>query len=318
MFKSNFIFPTSFFSIISLTSIFVFSFQNNVHSQMEGVSHHDIPIKLFRGTDGGDAIFQVGSYNDPMPDLTSICVYKNLFGNCDPSWNDQISSVLIESRSYNVSLWQDVGYRGRCITLGWNNGQVQNLRDFGFDEATSSFASGKRVGCEDHTSPQSTTSQNGVFIRNTLSSRCIDVAGAPGISKGSSLGLWDCETSGFNRDNGSPTDQKWMLTPEGFIKNTLSGRCIDVAGAPGTANGSRLGIWDCETSGFNRDNGSPTDQKWMLTPEGFIKNIYSGKCIDIGGAPGTTNGAPIQLWDCETSGFNRDNGTPTDQRWKLN
>ncbi|NES21119.1 MAG: ricin-type beta-trefoil lectin domain protein, partial [Symploca sp. SIO3E6] len=122
-----------------------------------------------------------------------------------------------------------------------------------------------------------TAPQGGSFIKNTLSGKCIDVSGAPGTANGSQLLLWDCESSGLNRDNGSPTDQKWTLTGDGFIKNTLSGKCIDVSGAPGTANGSQLLLWDCESSGLNRDNGSPTDQKWTLTGDGFIKNTLSGK-----------------------------------------
>ena len=102
-----------------------------------------------------------------------------------------------------------------------------------------------------------------------------------------------------------------------FLKNSLSGKCIDIAGAPGNANGSSLQLWGCERSGSNRDNGSPTDQKWILTRDGFIINPLSGKCIDVAGAPGNTNGAPLTLWDCESSGLNRDNGSSTDQRWTL-
>lgn len=158
---------------------------------------------------------------------------------------------------------------------------------------------------------------NGKFIKNSLSGKCIDVARAPGDSNGSKLQLWDCESSGRNRDNGSITDQQWQLTSDGFIKNTLSGKCIDVSGAPGSANGSPLLLWDCETTGFNRDNGSPTDQQWELTSDGFIRNLSSGKCIDVAGAPGQTNGAALQLWDCETSGRNSDNGSATDQKWSF-
>jgi len=83
-------------------------------------------------------------------------------------------------------------------------------------------------------------------------------------SNGAPLQLWDCELSGRNRDNGSMTDQKWTITGNGFIRNTLSGKCIDVAGAPGQTNGARLQLWDCELSGRNRDNGSDTDQQWSF------------------------------------------------------
>ncbi|MBW4499516.1 MAG: RICIN domain-containing protein [Scytonema hyalinum WJT4-NPBG1] len=154
------------------------------------------------------------------------------------------------------------------------------------------------------------------FILNSLSGKCIDVAGAPGNTNGARLQLWNCEASGRNADNGSTTDQKWEFT-RGFIRNTLSGKCIDVAGAPGNTNGAPLQLWDCEWSGRNPDNGSETDQIWTLTRDGFILNVASGKCIDVAGAPGNRNGAPLQLWNCETSGRNTDNGSETDQKWQL-
>ena len=165
--------------------------------------------------------------------------------------------------------------------------------------------------------PSVAQSTNERFIVNSFSGKCIDVAGAPGRSNGAALQLWDCEISGTNPDNGSTTDQRWVLTSEGFIRNSLSGKCIDVAGAPGRSNGAALQLWDCEISGTNPDNGSTTDQRWVLTSEGFIRNSLSGKCIDVAGAPGRSNGAALQLWDCEISGTNPDNGSTTDQRWQL-
>jgi len=160
-------------------------------------------------------------------------------------------------------------------------------------------------------------STSGSFIVNKLSGKCIDVAGAPGRDNAASLQLFDCEFSGRNRDNDSETDQKWTITGDGFIKNSLSGRCIDVAGAPGTGNATKLQLFDCETSGRNRDNDSETDQRWTITGDGFIKNKLSGRCIDVAGAPGKGNAAPLQLFDCELSGRNRDNGSETDQQWGL-
>jgi hypothetical protein len=111
---------------------------------------------------------------------------------------------------------------------------------------------------------KSTSSSSGMFIVNSLSGKCIDVLGPPGIQNGASLVLWDCETSGLNRENGSPTDQRWTLNADGFIVNSLSGKCIDVDGAPDIQNGASLVLRDCETSGLNRENGSPTDQRWRL------------------------------------------------------
>jgi len=165
--------------------------------------------------------------------------------------------------------------------------------------------------------PSEAQGTNGRFINNFISGKCIDIAGAPGRTNGAPLQLWDCELTGVNPDNNSTTDQRWVLTSDGFIRNTLSGKCIDVAGAPGRNNSAPLQLWDCELSGRNRDNGSITDQNWTITNNGFIRNTLSGKCIDVAGAPGQSNGARLQLWDCELSGLNRDNGSDTDQQWSF-
>ncbi|WP_160120625.1 RICIN domain-containing protein [Rhodovarius lipocyclicus] len=147
----------------------------------------------------------------------------------------------------------------------------------------------------------------GQMLVNRLSNRCLDVSGAPGTRNGAPLILYDCERSGMN-PNGSPTDQMWEFTPQGFIRNTLSGRCLDVSGAPGTLNSAPLILWDCETDGRSI-SGKPTDQRWELLPSGHIRNRLSGRCIDVAGAPGTNNGARLQLYDCE---FNL---RVTDQIW---
>jgi hypothetical protein len=99
-----------------------------------------------------------------------------------------------------------------------------------------------------------------VFIGNTLSGRCLDVVGDPGVDSGSPLQLWDCELSGFSASS-NPTDQGWVFRSDGFIQNTLSGRCIDVVGDPGVDSGARLQLSDCELSGFSASS-NPTDQTW--------------------------------------------------------
>jgi hypothetical protein len=100
----------------------------------------------------------------------------------------------------------------------------------------------------------------GVFIQNTLSGRCIDVAGDPGADNGAPLRIWDCEWSGSSL-TGNQTDQVWVFRSDGFIQNSLSGRCIDVVGDPGIDNGAGLQLWDCESSGLSLA-GNPTDQTW--------------------------------------------------------
>ncbi len=100
-----------------------------------------------------------------------------------------------------------------------------------------------------------------------------------------------------------------------FIVNQLSGKCLDVAGAPGVKNGSPLTLYACEFSGKN-PNGTPTDQRWEVLPQGFIRNTLSNKCIDVPGAPGIKAGTPLILYDCELSGRNP-NGSTTDQQWQF-
>ena len=153
-----------------------------------------------------------------------------------------------------------------------------------------------------------------MFIINQLSNRCLDVAGDPGIANGTALTLADCELSGFTR-SGRTTDQKWEFLPGGFIRNVLSNKCIDVAGAPGTANGLPLQLFNFELSGVSV-NGNTTDQRWEYIGAGFIRNVLSNRCIDVAGAPGTANGLPLGIFNCELSGVSV-NGKITDQRWRL-
>jgi len=154
----------------------------------------------------------------------------------------------------------------------------------------------------------------GVFIQNELSNTCIDVFGEPGTVNGTQLQIYTCELSGFS-PAGRTTDQKWEFTRGGFIRNTLSNRCIDVEGEPGISNSARLIISNCELSGFS-PLGRTTDQKWEYINAGFIRNELSNKCIDVFGEPGTVNDRQLILADCELSGFSRP-GRTTDQRWRL-
>ncbi|MCC5605430.1 RICIN domain-containing protein [Nostoc sp. CHAB 5834] len=154
----------------------------------------------------------------------------------------------------------------------------------------------------------------GFFIINELSNKCIDVSGDPGTANGAPLLLFDCELSGFN-GSGRTTDQKWEFLRGGFLRNKLSNKCIDVSGDPGTANGAPLLLFDCELSGFN-GSGRTTDQRWEYIGAGFLRNGLSNKCIDVVGNPGTVNGARLELFDCELSGFTG-TGARSDQRWRL-
>jgi hypothetical protein len=233
------------------------------------------------------------------------------------AWAKGFPISLEQCKTHVLAAYAAEGYTGLKDSgngwLAWNRNTGATISCIeGNNETVVSIvtAGGNASAMLDRLTDQmSERSEGGMFITNTLSGKCMDVAGSPGINNGAGLQLYDCEFSGG--PNGSRTDQKWVFTREGFIRNTLSKKCIDVSGAPGTNNGAGLQLYDCETS--RGPNSSQTDQKWVFTREGFIRNTLSGKCIDVSGTPGTYNGAPLQLWNCETSG----NRSRTDQKWQL-
>ncbi|MEV7805442.1 ricin-type beta-trefoil lectin domain protein, partial [Microbispora sp. NPDC088329] len=83
----------------------------------------------------------------------------------------------------------------------------------------------------------------------------------------------------------------------GAIRNTGSGRCLDVNGASQT-NGAQAQIWDC--------NGQ-ANQQWTSTSSGELR-VYGNKCLDVNGA-GTADGTSVIIWDC--------NGQ-NNQKWRFN
>lgn len=200
-----------------------------------------------------------------------------------------IASMTIEGASANSSGLSEASSFRSSLNFGGGNG-------------------GQRFGG----GIQQNSGGGGRFLVNKLSGNCLDVSGEPGTQNGSQLLLWTCEFSGHSQ-SGPQTDQRWEMLPNGLIRNTLSKKCIDVSGTPGTANGSKLQLYTCEYSGYS-PGGAPTDQFWEMLPSGLIRNKLSGKCIDVSGEPATAPGSQILLWPCETSGRSP-SGAPTDQYW---
>ena len=104
-----------------------------------------------------------------------------------------------------------------------------------------------------------------------------------------------------------------------FIKNTYTGKCIDVKGRPGLNSGSPIKTHTCELDGFDDINKAPTDQLWEIDGKGYITNVLSpSMCLDVKGYPGKSNSTKLQLWPCEYSGqsFHEGKYKPTDQKWR--
>lgn len=139
---------------------------------------------------------------------------------------------------------------------------------------------------------------SGRLIVNQLSGKCLDVPGISNLTPGTPLQLFDCEHNG--RDySGKPSDQFWAFTPQGHIRNTLSGMCIDISG---TDNGSLIQIQACDAT-------NPA-QNWIVRQDGFIQNQVTGKCINVTGVAATANETPLQLSECEIG------LAQTNQRWR--
>ncbi|GAA3448925.1 ricin-type beta-trefoil lectin domain protein [Dactylosporangium matsuzakiense] len=118
--------------------------------------------------------------------------------------------------------------------------------------------------------------------------RCLDVTGGS-TAGGAKLELWDCNGTGA---------QQWRTTTNGTLVNPASGKCLD-SPSGATGNGTRLQIWDCNGSGAQ-----------SFVYNGGASNIVGpgGKCIDVAGDDNGTDGAVVQLWDCQD--------TSRDQNWK--
>jgi hypothetical protein len=75
--------------------------------------------------------------------------------------------------------------------------------------------------------------------------------------------------------------------PAGAITG-IGGKCVDVS-ASGTANGTAIQLWTCNSTGA---------QRWTVQ-SGTLRAL--GKCMDVASS-GTADGTLVQLWDCNSTG----------------
>jgi hypothetical protein len=132
---------------------------------------------------------------------------------------------------------------------------------------------------------------------NKLSEKCVQPVIGEGHPNGNLVEITEC--------NSSYDIQYWEWTTEGQLYNPAFGKCLDTTGDPGTANGTKLQMYDCQSASAN------PAQVWRLDNSGYFRNQYSGRCLDVPGAKGTASGSILQIWDCEL------NTTSTDQLWSF-
>ena len=113
--------------------------------------------------------------------------------------------------------------------------------------------------------------------------KCVDVAGDDVGGDGAVVQLWDCQALA--------ADQQWTGSDVGGLGHLSTlGRCLDLDG-DGTANGTKLELWDCNTAG---------GQQWVPTADGGLLNPQSGRCLDDPSG-NTADGTPLQLYDCQAN-----------------
>jgi hypothetical protein len=126
-------------------NLFFVSSRDNVNAQgFTSCGPIDQGSVLFQHSDGGGKSY---SFCNGIERLSLQCIHKDFFQNCDPSWNDRVSSV--KSNSW-VTLWSDSNFQGRCITIN-PNGEIVNLSNIGFEDIASSVREGFSQGCENKT-----------------------------------------------------------------------------------------------------------------------------------------------------------------------
>ena len=131
-------------------------------------------------------------------------------------------------------------------------------------------------------------------------SKRMDLSGANAFN-GARVQIWTA--------NGTAA-QRWVfsnsgVTPAGNyrISSAVNGSfCLDVAAA-GTANGTRVQLYQCNGTNAQSWNAVPVGNAFELRPANA-----PGSCLDVTGVS-TTDGTQLQIWQC-SGGSN--------QRWAIN
>ncbi|MDH6141677.1 hypothetical protein P3T35_003698 [Kitasatospora sp. GP30] len=119
-------------------------------------------------------------------------------------------------------------------------------------------------------------------IWSSFTNKTTNLCLSGGTDSPASVSLHGCTSSP------SPA-QNWQFVNDGTLR-VSTGSCLD-AGSAGT-DGSTVQLAPC--------SGAAT-QQWLLSPDGYLQNPGSGKCLDD---PRSTAvpGTPLDLWTCNGTG----------------
>ncbi|MFD4133728.1 RICIN domain-containing protein, partial [Streptomyces goshikiensis] len=89
---------------------------------------------------------------------------------------------------------------------------------------------------------------------------------------------------------------------DGQIRNAASGRCLNLEGAGGWTNGTKLILFDC--LGGSNEKFKLTAENQVPNPVGRIVNPTSGRCLNLEGSGPWNNGNGVILFDCVSAALN--------------
>ena len=125
------------------------------------------------------------------------------------------------------------------------------------------------------------------LLFNNQHDLCLDVRERPRLGDLQLL-LSACKFGSAEAPSPPSTNQVWRFLPgPGQVQNVLSGQCLDVAGpAAQQAEGNEIVLAPCPQ---DIDAAEFSDFRWGMHPFGYLVNLASGRCLDMGVGDATKN-----------------------------
>lgn len=134
------------------------------------------------------------------------------------------------------------------------------------------------------------------FLKNQASGRCLALPNYQLQGQDMHAVVKNCS---FQNTVGNPERTKWVFTPIDYqtftIRSSMMDRCLTLKAAVDNREGGPVKLFECS---------SHNDQRWELF-RGGLKNVSSGKCLNVHGREHKQNGQ-VSVYTCAE--------TP-DQKW---
>ena len=145
----------------------------------------------------------------------------------------------------------------------------------------------------------------------TPNGMCLDIPDVENIQLENGIGLqiWECGewNAGWVASTVTNPEHRFLHMP--IIEWQDSGFCVDAcSGGEGGWEGQQLCLWECDKNGARDQQWFWDDVNRWKKGQDVITLQNSNYCMDVAGGDVTTNGTPVQAWDCFT-----DDGADSEQ-----